>query len=69
MMTAGRRKPGGAVYFDYEPCKVCGSEVRLRAPGPGASNRREPDPDGTVDERVCQNPDCPTNNGSEGGPV
>jgi hypothetical protein len=56
------------VYFDYEPCKVCGSEVRLRAPSP-SSPHRDPDPDGTVDERVCQNPDCPTNNGSGGGSV
>lgn len=59
------------MYFDSAPCRVCGSEVSLRARRPAA----EPDgtehvgrPDGyvgdgdsTVDERVCGNPDCPTN--------
>jgi len=53
------------VYFDYDPCKMCGSEVRLRAPS-GSSPQRAPDPDGTVDERLCTNPECPTNTGTEG---
>ena len=47
------------MFFDYEPCKVCGSEVRLHAPD-DSSPPRDPDPDGTVDERVCTNPECPT---------
>lgn len=45
------------MYFDNKPCAVCGSEVRLRShrtPGPG-------DPDGTVDDRVCTNSACETN--------
>jgi hypothetical protein len=48
------------VYFDSKPCQVCGSEVRLRAQGE-STRLREPDPDGTVDERVCTNPECATN--------
>jgi hypothetical protein len=63
------------MYFDNDPCEVCGSEVRLepRAPGDaGSSGRGAPvgpadgvvgDADSTVDRRVCTNPDCPTNKG------
>ena len=59
------------MYFDTKPCQVCGSEVRLRArdePGTGTSGEPVGDPDGvvgdadsTVDERVCTNDDCPSN--------
>ncbi|GAB2867495.1 hypothetical protein [Nocardioides pacificus] len=45
------------MYFDNKPCAVCGSEVELRPhtkPGPS-------DPDSTVDDRVCTNDDCETN--------
>lgn len=45
------------MYFDNRPCDVCGSEVRLKAHD-GSTPLRGPDPDGTVDERVCTNPDC-----------
>jgi hypothetical protein len=51
------------MYADHKPCEVCGSEVELRArTGP----TRVAEPDLTVDERVCTNPDCPTNT-DEGG--
>jgi hypothetical protein len=57
------------MYFDSKPCTVCGSDVRLVAHGTVAeSEGRVGDPDGfvgdadsTVDDRVCTNPDCPTN--------
>jgi hypothetical protein len=58
------------MYFDSKPCSVCGSEVRLEARSAPASSTdaQVGDPDGyvgdgdsTVDERVCTNPDCPTN--------
>lgn len=62
------------MYFDTKPCRVCGAEIRLRARlGPVQGGRDgtdgpvgEPDgvvgdADSTVDERVCANPDCPTN--------
>jgi hypothetical protein len=62
------------VYYDVKPCQVCGSEVELTAADPADV----PEPDGpvgpregyvgggdpTVDERICTNPDCPTNTGS-----
>ena len=61
------------MYFDNKPCAVCGSEVELRAsspsgePGPespvGPPDGVVGDADSTVDERVCTNPDCPTNSG------
>lgn len=67
------------MYFDIKPCRVCGSEVELRASTP-------PDPDEvtapvgpaegyvgggdeTVDDRICTNPDCPTNTESVHDPV
>ena len=45
------------MYSDTRPCKVCGSEVRLRA----HTHDLVAEPDDTVDDRVCTNPDCPTN--------
>jgi hypothetical protein len=51
------------VYFDNKPCRVCGSDVDLRAHR-ASTRRSEPDPDGTVDERVCTNPECETNRGA-----
>jgi hypothetical protein len=45
------------MYFDSKPCRVCGSEVDLRA----RESERVNEPDATVDERVCTNPDCETN--------
>jgi hypothetical protein len=58
------------MYFDTKPCSVCGSEVELRAresapedaSGPvGPTDGVVGDADSTVDERVCTNADCPTN--------
>ena len=57
------------MYFDNDPCKVCGSEVELRArdsgespDGPaGPADGVVGDADSTPDERVCTNPECPTN--------
>jgi hypothetical protein len=45
------------MYFDSKPCRVCGSRVDLRA----RESERVNEPDATVDERVCTNPDCETN--------
>lgn len=56
------------MYFDYEPCSVCGSEVRVRARR-ASDPDHGPDPDGTIDVRVCQNPDCATNSGADGTPT
>lgn len=52
------------MYFDSKPCAVCGSQVELRprdgGPRAGAvPGAGEHEPDATVDERVCTNPDCP----------
>jgi hypothetical protein len=55
------RPPDGhtlPMYFDHRPCETCGSEVEIR---PHAELSSEGDPDGSVDERVCTNPECPTN--------
>lgn len=59
------------MYFDNAPCSVCGGEVTLRPREPavepdGAQHVGQPDGyvgdgDSTVDQRVCTNPDCPTN--------
>jgi len=64
------------MYFDTRPCAVCGSEVELRAretppeaddSGPvGPADGVVGDADSTVDQRVCTNPDCPTNRGGPG---
>ena len=68
------------MHFDTKPCSVCGSQVELRArqsppqdvPGGGVVGEADGvvgDADSTVDERVCTNPDCPTNQGGrQGGP-
>ena len=50
------------MYFDTQPCRVCGAAVELTAQDP-AKPREGTDPDGTVDRRVCTNPDCPRNTG------
>lgn len=58
------------MYYDSKPCEVCGSEVELRAARPEAGEPGSPvgpadgvvgGGDPTVDERVCLNPRCPTN--------
>ena len=45
------------MYVDTMHCHVCGAEVELR-PQDGAKETVESD--GTVDARVCTNPECPT---------
>ena len=58
------------MYFDNDPCEVCGSDVELRArestdvvpdqpvgPADGVVGTA----DETPDARVCTNPECPTN--------
>jgi hypothetical protein len=45
------------MYSDNRPCEVCGSPVELRAHRRLVVN----EPDDTVDDRVCTNADCPTN--------
>ena len=52
------------MYSDVKPCEVCGSDVRLE----GDPELRVTSPDGPLDERVCTNPQCPTNAGTEGAP-
>jgi hypothetical protein len=58
------------VYSDYDPCAVCGSEVRL-LPHPGVSGETSDGPAGpadgvvgggdpTVDVRECTNDECPS---------
>ena len=47
------------MYADHKPCAVCGSAVELRARTSTGDRVAEADP--TVDERVCTNPDCPSN--------
>jgi hypothetical protein len=53
------------VYFDTKPCRVCGADVRLREHRRATS---EPDPDGTVDDRVCTDPRCATNRTDDDAP-
>jgi hypothetical protein len=55
------------VYADNRPCDVCGAEVRLE-PATRPHRDRAHDPDGTVDERICTNGDCETNQGSDRTP-
>lgn len=50
------------MYFDNRPCDVCGGEVRLEP----HQRDKVVEPDGTPDERVCANPECPTNTGDAG---
>ena len=55
------------MYFDSRACRECGREVELRAHEPDEDEGRN-EPDSTVDERVCTNPDCPTNAGGSAAP-
>jgi hypothetical protein len=69
------------MYFDNEPCAVCGSRVELRARqvadstdahGPvGPADGFVGDGDTTPDERFCTNADCPTHtrSGTAAGPT
>ncbi|GEP35105.1 hypothetical protein NSZ01_28730 [Nocardioides szechwanensis] len=52
------------MYFDNLPCTVCGADIELRAHD-ASEVRSEKNPDGTVDLRVCTNPDCPTNTSTD----
>lgn len=53
------------MYVDNAPCSVCGSEIRLEPHG--EEPRHGKSPDGTLDLRVCTDPDCPTNTSSTVG--
>ena len=53
------------MYFDTKPCQVCGAEVELRA---REHVDETTEPDGTVDERVCTNRECPTHGESDPRP-
>ena len=46
------------MYFDSRPCETCGARVEVRA---RTSTDDVTAPAGTVDERACTNPACPTN--------
>jgi len=46
------------MYFDNKPCAQCGAEVDLSA---ARSVEGTSEPDGTIDKRICTNPECPTN--------
>jgi hypothetical protein len=57
------------MYFDSQPCQVCGADVELRPHETARADAGRPvgpsdgvvgDADSTVDERLCTNPDCPT---------
>jgi hypothetical protein len=50
------------MYSDNRPCQVCGSDVELRRHQRLVVNQ----PDDTVDDRVCTNADCPSNDRSKG---
>lgn len=58
------------MYDDVKPCQVCGSAVRLEPHEPPEPDLDAPvgptdgvvgGGDPTVDDRVCTNPDCATN--------
>ena len=63
------------MYFDHDPCAVCGSEVRLR-PHPGSDGDTDApvgptdgvvgEADEVVDVRECTNPGCASH--EEDGP-
>ncbi len=48
------------MYQDNRPCEVCGAEVRLSG-DPDDRSLSVNEPDDTVDERICTNQDCATN--------
>ncbi|HYF73572.1 MAG TPA: hypothetical protein VD864_12170 [Nocardioides sp.] len=50
------------MYSDVRPCQVCGSTVELQPHSRLVVN----EPDDTVDDRVCTNPECPTNDRGAG---
>jgi hypothetical protein len=62
------------MYFDNKPCAICGSEVDLvpRTVEPPSDAPVGPaegfvgEADVTVDERVCTNPECPSNQSGQG---
>jgi hypothetical protein len=65
------------MYFDSEPCRVCGADVELRArtteggarDGPvGPSEGYVGGADATPDERVCTNAECPTHAADQPAP-
>jgi hypothetical protein len=48
------------MYEDNRPCQVCGSDVRLSG-DPSERTLGVNEPDDTVDERICTNSQCVTN--------
>jgi len=44
------------MYYDNKPCAACGAEVDL---SPARSVEVTTEPDGTIDQRTCTNPECP----------
>ena len=48
------------MYEDNRPCQVCGSEVRLSG-DPSDRTLGVNEPDDTVDQRICTNQECPSN--------
>ena len=55
------------MYFDQQECRVCGSPVEVRAHD-AEPPREGKDPDGTVDVRVCTDPECPSNRVTDAAP-
>lgn len=53
------------MYSDNRPCDVCGAAVELRPHERLVLN----EPDDTVDDRVCTNPECPSNQGEDDAPT
>ncbi|UDY23936.1 hypothetical protein [Nocardioides sp. Kera G14] len=49
------------MYSDLKPCRICGSDVELRP----HQTDQVAEPDGTPDDRVCMNPDCPSHTSDE----
>lgn len=44
------------MYSDSKPCQVCGARVELRP----HQTDEVAEPDGTIDERICTDPECET---------
>ena len=66
------------MYTDAQPCRECGSPVRLEPREPDREQQDGPvgpedgvvgTADPTVDRRICTNPDCPTHAGDDAPPA
>ncbi|WGL51027.1 hypothetical protein P5P86_13755 [Nocardioides sp. BP30] len=56
------------MYADTKPCQLCGAPVDLR-PREAGDPTRVTEADGTPDERVCSNAECPSNRAAEDAPL